>query len=75
MAAAQFFQQKLVSYCSTKQSFKVDTIRDALNLEGDQLIWQSEIKGLGGSAAVSKVYDRLVKAFEPDTGKQQTFEI
>lgn len=75
MAAAQFFQQKLVSYCSTKQSFKVDTIRDALNLDGDRLIWQSEIKGLGGSAAVSKVYDRLVEAFEPDAGKQKTFEI
>lgn len=75
MAAAQFFQQKLVSYCSTKQSFKVDTIRDALNLEGDRLIWQPEIKGLGGSAAVSKVYDRLIEAFEPDAGKQKTFEI
>lgn len=75
MAAAQFFQQKLVSYCSTKQSFKADTIRDALSLEGDRLIWQSEIKGLGGSAAVSKVYDRLVEAFEPDAGKPKTFEI
>lgn len=75
MAATQFFQQKLVSYCSTKQSFKADTIRDALKLDGDHLIWQAEIKGLGGSAAVAKVYERLVEAFEPDAGKQKTFEI
>ena len=75
MAVAQFFQQKLVSYCGNKQSFKAETIRDALNLEGDRLIWQAEIKGLGGSAAVSKVYERLVDAFEPDTGKQKAFEV
>jgi DNA sulfur modification protein DndB len=75
MAAVQFFQQKLVSYCSTKQSFKAEIIMAALNMPQDRLIWQSEIKGLGGSAAVSKVYERLVDAFEPDTGKQQIFEV
>lgn len=75
MAAVQFFQQKLVSYCGTKQSFKAETIMAALNMSEDRLIWQSEIKGLGGSAAVSKVYERLVEAFEPDTGKHKAFEV
>lgn len=75
MAALQFFQLKLVPYCGGKESFTVSTIDKAINLPAENLIWQSETTGLGGSAATSKVYEILVGAFEPDNGRQKVFEV
>jgi DNA sulfur modification protein DndB len=75
MAAMQFFQLKLVPYCSGKESFSVATLEKSINLPVESLIWQNETKGLGGSAATSLVFDRLVAAFEPDNGKQKVFEV
>lgn len=75
MAAMEFFQLKLVPYCGGKGSFTIETLEKAINLPVDSLILQSEIKGLGGSAAASVVFERLVAAFEPDSGKQKSFEV
>jgi DNA sulfur modification protein DndB len=75
MAAMQFFQLKLVPYCGGKESFSITTLDKAINMPVDSLIWQSETKGLGGSAATSLVFDRLLAAFEPDVSKIKVFEI
>ena len=75
MAAMEFFQLKLVPYCGGKGSFTVETLDKAILLPAENLIWQSEIKGLGGSAATAVVFERLVAAFQPDTGAQKAFEV
>lgn len=75
MAAVEFFQLKLVPYCATKESFKVETIEKAIMLSNKDLILQSEVKGYGGNAAKSHVYGRLVAAFEPDSKKPVGFAI
>ncbi|WP_081954936.1 DGQHR domain-containing protein [Achromobacter sp. RTa] len=74
-AALEFLHLKLISYCSSKQSFEKATISNALNLDGDSLILQSDLRGLGGSRATSEVYDRLLKAFTPQQQKARKFKI
>jgi DNA sulfur modification protein DndB len=68
-AALLFLHLKLMSYCSGKQSFEQSTISDAISLGKDNLILQSDIRGLGGSKATAEVYDRLLKAFRPQQKK------
>lgn len=74
-AALQFLHLKLMSYCSGKQSFEQSTIAQAITLDGDNLISQSDIKGYGGSKAASEVYSRLLRAFRPQQLKPAKFKI
>ncbi|PVY81819.1 DGQHR domain-containing protein [Cupriavidus alkaliphilus] len=74
-AALQFLHLKLMSYCSGKQSFEQSTIADAIALGADNLIRQTDIKGLGGGKAVAEVYDRLLDAFRPVQKKAGKFKI
>jgi DNA sulfur modification protein DndB len=74
-AALQFLHLKLMSYCSGKHSFEQSTISQAIMLNDDTLVRQSDIKGLGGSKATSEVYDRLLKAFRPQQQKTTKFKI
>lgn len=74
-AAMQFLHLKLMSYCSGKHSFEQKTISDALTLDEESLILQSDIKGLGGSNATAEVYNRLVQAFAPKQNKTSKFKL
>ncbi len=74
-AALQFLNMKLMSYCSGKQSFEQSTISQALDINMDNLIRQSEIKGFGGSKAAAEVYDRLLSAFRPQGQKISKYKI
>lgn len=74
-AALQFLHLKLMSYCSGKRSFEKITISQAILLNDDNLIRQSEIKGFGGSKATGEVYSRLLKAFHPQQQKTSKFKI
>ncbi|MBS1158076.1 MAG: hypothetical protein H6R15_495 [Proteobacteria bacterium] len=74
-AALQFLHLKLMPYCSGKQSFEQSTIEQAITLDGDSLIRQSDIKGYGGSKASSEVYARLLKAFRPQQQNPAKFKI
>lgn len=71
--AIDFLKLKILPYCNNKRSFKVKTIYAALKL--NDLILQSEVKGLGGKSAPKNIYDRLVAAFRPTAQKQVDFEI
>jgi DNA sulfur modification protein DndB len=72
-AAADFFRLVLIPYCKLQGSFEVATIRSALKLKSSNLIFQSEVKGQGGTQAQKKIYERLQAAFTPakDTDKTQ----
>jgi DNA sulfur modification protein DndB len=66
MAAMEFLRLRLVTYCNSRHSFEVKTIYEAIQLEKNDLITQDQIKGLGGTAAMSTVFASLVAAFVPE---------
>lgn len=76
-AAMDFLQLKIIPYCNSlpKISFTVDTIKDVINLNKSNLIYQSEVKGLGGKDAQKQIYQRLVESFSPDTQTSREIEI
>jgi DNA sulfur modification protein DndB len=63
--AMQFFRDRLVDYCKLRGSFEVKTITDALAPLSKAIILQSEVKGLGGKDAPKKIFERMLKVFEP----------
>jgi len=74
-AALQFLQLKLMPYCSGKHSFEKSTFVQAITLDDDNLIRQSDIKGYGGSKASGEVYARLLAAFRPQQETPVKFKI
>jgi DGQHR domain-containing protein len=74
-AAMDFLQFKLLLYCNQKASFTVDTIKDAISLSKSNLIYQTEVKGLGGKDAQKRIYKILVDAFNLDNKATRTLEI
>lgn len=61
----EFFKTKLVFYCKSRDSFEVVTIRDALDLDPEQVILRSALKGLQGRRALREVSEMLVQRFNP----------
>lgn len=75
MAAMDFLKLKLIPYCNNNESFTVKTIGDALTLAPPHLIFQEEVKGMGGRDAPKFVYDKLVSAFKAKAKKGVKFEV
>jgi DNA sulfur modification protein DndB len=73
--AIEFLQLRLIPYCNSKGSFKVETIIETLNFTKSNLIHQSEVKGLGGTAAQKHVFQRLVSIFNPVDENKKVIEI
>jgi len=73
--AMEFLQLKLLPYCISKGSFTVETIGKTLNFTQSNLIFQSEVKGMGGTAAQKHVYQKLVEIFNPDNKTTKAIEI
>lgn len=73
--ALEFLQLRVVPYCNSKGSFKTETIKDVLDFTKSNLIYQSEVKGMGGTAAQKYVFDRLVNIFSPIDESRKTLEI
>ena len=65
MGAVEFLQLKMIPYCVSRKSFKLNIMREALPIEDGGLILQSEVRGLGGKDASKKIYDRLLAVFKP----------
>jgi DGQHR domain-containing protein len=74
-AGMEFLQLKLLPYCNHKSSFTVDTIKDVINLTRSNLIYQAEVKGMGGKDAQKQIYQRLVDAFSLDNKAPRRLEI
>jgi DGQHR domain-containing protein len=74
--AIEFLQLKMIPYCNSKGSdFTVETIGNAINLDKTNLIYQSEVKGLGGKNAQTTIYERLVEAFIPDSETNKKIKV
>lgn len=73
--AMEFLHLKIIPYCNAQSSFKIETIRDVVTLTKSNLIYQSEVKGLGGKDAQRQIYQRLVDAFNPDIKTPKKLEI
>lgn len=67
VGAIEFLKTKLIPYCNIKGSFERATIAKVLQLDRSNFIRQTEVKGMAGGEASTRVFDRLVDAFEPDT--------
>ena len=74
-AAMDFLQLKLLPYCNQKLSFTIDTIKDAISISQSNLIYQTEVKGLGGKDAQKQIYQKLVDAFSLDNKAHRRLEI
>jgi DGQHR domain-containing protein len=73
--AMEFLHLKMISYCDSKSSFKIETIKDTLNFTSDNLIYQSEVTGMAGTTAQKYVYEKLVKIFKPINEPTKQIEI
>jgi len=71
----EFLHLRVVPYCNSKGSFKIETIKQVLNFSKSNLIYQSEVKGMGGTAAQRHVFDRLVGVFNPIDKAKKVLEI
>jgi DGQHR domain-containing protein len=60
VGAIELFKLKIIPYCNQERSFTVDTIEGIMTLDKQNLIYQDEVKGLGGTEATKRVYERLV---------------
>lgn len=75
LGALEFFRTKMVSYCQSKSSFTVKTISDAIRIDKSNLIYQQEVRGLGGKNAPLRIQERLFEAFDPTIKTAQEIEI
>jgi len=73
--ALDFLHHVIIPYCDRKASFTVETIKNTLNFSKSQLISQSEVKGMGGTAAQKYVYEKLRDVFETSDETKKTVEI
>ena len=75
VGALEFLQLKVIPHCNQLKSFALDTIKELIEMEPDDLILQAEIKGVGGKDAPRKIYERLVEIFRPATPQNTEFRI
>ena len=75
VAAVEFLRRRMIPYCVVKRSFTKETIKDAFDLDSQNLIQQEEVRGKGGTEAVRLIYDRLNLSFEPEQQPEQAFQM
>ena len=71
LGAIDFFRARLITFCCQKKSFTTKTMTDAMRNLADAPIQQSEIKGLGGKSARSKVHDLLTQRLSLDSANDR----
>jgi hypothetical protein len=75
MGALDFFRNKLVDYCNRKRKFTPEAISGVLTIDSGNPILQSEVRGLSGSAAAARIYERLLESFHPEVENDTGIEI
>lgn len=58
-AAMQFFAERIIPHCREHKSFKSEFIGKVIDFSFAGPVLQSEVKGLSGTQAVKRVYERL----------------
>ena len=75
MGAIDFFRQKIINYCDSKNSFRPEVITEVLNIHHDNLILQDHVKGLGGKDAPRTIYKLLLESFKPAVKPHKSYEV
>ena len=70
-----FFRRRMIPYCNNERSFSVETMMKVLRVPRDDLILQSEVKGLGGRDAPAVIFDRLNSFFDPSDDEDVQFDL
>ena len=70
IASIDFFRSHMFDYCKGRDSFEKSTISNVLGFDETSLILQQDVKGMGGSSAVSLIHERLVNSFKPQSSSQ-----
>lgn len=70
IGAIEFFRSHMFDYCKSQSSFEKATIMQSLSMDETSLIFQEDVKGLGGGEAANAVRDRLISSFKPASSPQ-----
>jgi hypothetical protein len=62
--AMDFLRSRLIPYCNIQRSFEQSTIEAALEISPPNVIRQSELKGMAGGEASTRVASNLVDLFK-----------
>ncbi|GAA3685927.1 DGQHR domain-containing protein [Acetobacter lovaniensis] len=62
--AVDFLTARMIPYCVGMKSFKSETMRHAINMTRENLIYQKELTGKSGSEAQKYVFVRLDELFD-----------
>ncbi|MFT8355490.1 MAG: DGQHR domain-containing protein [Gluconobacter japonicus] len=62
--AIEFLAARMVPYCVGRKSFKSETMRQALTMTRENLIYQKELAGKSGSEAQRYIFVRLDELFD-----------
>jgi len=71
----EFFRKRLIPYCNTKRSFSKLLLSKVITIPENDLILQSEVKGLGGRDAPRVIFDRLDSYFVPEEESLSDFAL
>lgn len=75
IGAIDFLRSKLLSYGHTHKDFSLKFISDTLQMDRDDLILQSEVKGKGGKDAPAAILERLNGMFAPEDESTSSFKV
>lgn len=69
-----FFKQHMIPHCAGNKSYSAETIRGAMDLTPDNLIYKKEAERLGGRAMARTVKELLVQRFSPAADREDEIE-
>jgi len=74
-AAIDVFVSKILPHCYSSKKFTEQYLKSLIIIPKDDLVRQSEVKGMGGEAAIFKIKNRLLAFVYVETANEDEFEI
>lgn len=71
----EFFKLRLIPYCNQKRSFSRALFDECIQMDHSDLIFQEEVRGLGGKDAPRKIFSRLDACFQPPQQENGGFSL
>jgi hypothetical protein len=70
-----FLRIRVIPICTQTRKFTAEAIGNLIDLPPENLILQSEVKGLGGRDAPKRIFDRLVDSLVTDKDISDHIEV
>ena len=74
VASIEFFTEKLLPKCSDRKSFSVETFKDLLQLDKNELLLQAVVKGTDGKSARLAIKEYLENNLLAEVPEQDEYE-